>query len=75
VALLTAYPELLHLQISARSHDGPSDRIAFVEVFGVDSERTRRRQFMPTQAISFDASATPSTWRCGSTSTIWHRSS
>lgn len=44
VALRTAGPDLVHLQIPTQLHYGPSDRIAFVEVFGVDSDRTRHRQ-------------------------------
>lgn len=43
VALRAANPDLPHLRISAQSHYGPPDRIAFVEVFGLVSDRTRRQ--------------------------------
>ena len=44
VALRAASPDLPHLRISAQSHYGPPDRIAFVDVLGVEDDRTRRRQ-------------------------------
>lgn len=43
-ALRAANPDLPHLRILAQSHYGPPDRIAYVEVLGVDSDRTRRHQ-------------------------------
>ncbi|MGR3454583.1 hypothetical protein [Pseudooceanicola sp.] len=44
VALRAGNPDLPHLRIAAQSHYGPPNRIAFVEIFGVDNDRTRRRQ-------------------------------
>ena len=43
-ALQAANPDLLGLQISGQSHHGAFDRFAFVDVFGVDHDRTRRRK-------------------------------
>lgn len=43
-ALRAGNPNLPHLRICAQSHYGPPDRIAFVDVYGVDDDRTRRRQ-------------------------------
>ena len=43
-ALRCKHPDLLHLRIAAQSHYGPPDRIAFIEVRGIDGDRTRRRQ-------------------------------
>jgi hypothetical protein len=37
------HPDLLHLRLSAPSHYGPSEAVAFVEVHGVDEDRDRRR--------------------------------
>ncbi|MFZ3581411.1 hypothetical protein ACOI1H_04460 [Loktanella sp. DJP18] len=44
VALQTANPDLPALQISAQAHYGSSDCVAFVDVYGVDHDRIRRRQ-------------------------------
>ncbi|MCB1313883.1 MAG: hypothetical protein KDK29_19255 [Sedimentitalea sp.] len=43
-ALQAANPALSHFRISAQSHYGPPDRLAFVDVFGLEGDRTRRRQ-------------------------------
>lgn len=43
-ALQTAHPDLPHLRISGQSHYGSPDGIAFVDIYGVDSDRIRRRQ-------------------------------
>ncbi len=43
-ALRTANPDLPNLRISAQSHYGAPDRIAFVDIRGVDDDRIRRRQ-------------------------------
>ena len=43
-ALQATNPDISHLQISAQVHYGSSDRFAFIDVFGIDDDRTRRRQ-------------------------------
>ena len=43
-ALQAANPTLSQLRISGQSHYGPPDRLAFVDVFGVDGDRTWRRE-------------------------------
>ncbi|KKM26186.1 hypothetical protein LCGC14_1587280 [marine sediment metagenome] len=42
--LRTGSPDLPRLRICAQSHYGPPDRIAFVDVYGVEDDRNRRRQ-------------------------------
>ncbi len=42
-ALQASHPDLPHLQISGQSHYGSPDRIAFVVVYGVEDDHTRRR--------------------------------
>lgn len=44
IAIQTANLDLPDLQISAQSRYGPPNRIAFVNVYGVDDDQTRRRQ-------------------------------
>lgn len=44
VALQAANPDLPNLGISAQVHYGPPDRLAFINVFGIDGDRARRRQ-------------------------------
>jgi len=43
-ALQAAHPDLPRLGISAQSHYGPPDRVAFVVVLGVDEDTVRRRE-------------------------------
>ena len=43
-ALRAGNPDLPDLRITAQSHYGVTDRIAFVDVFGVENQVTRRRQ-------------------------------
>jgi hypothetical protein len=42
-ALRRQQPDLVHLRLVAQSHYGPPDALAFVEVYGLDADRTRRR--------------------------------
>lgn len=42
-ALRAANPDLPRLALSAQSHYGPPDAMAFVLVYGVDEDRDRRR--------------------------------
>jgi hypothetical protein len=44
IALQTANPDIPYLQILGQSNYGPPDRIAFIQVYGLDYDRTRRRQ-------------------------------
>lgn len=44
VALRATNPDLPNLRITAQSHYGPPNRIAFVVIFGIDGDRDRRRQ-------------------------------
>lgn len=44
VALRCEHPDLPNLRITAQSHFGPPDRMAFIAVFGIDADRARRRQ-------------------------------
>lgn len=44
VALQTANPGCPELRISAQSHHGSRDRIAFVDIFGVDDDTLLRRK-------------------------------
>lgn len=43
-ALRCKHPDLSELRITAQSHYGPHDRIAFVVIYGIDGDATRRRQ-------------------------------
>lgn len=43
-ALRRAHPDLHELRLSAQSHYGKPDAVAFVEIFGVDADRDRRRK-------------------------------
>ena len=43
-ALRADNPDLPHLEISAQSHYGPPDHVAFIDVYGVDDDTMRRRQ-------------------------------
>jgi hypothetical protein len=43
-ALRAAHPYLPGLRISGQSHYRQSNRIAFVDVFGIDGDHIRRRQ-------------------------------
>jgi hypothetical protein len=43
-ALQAANPTFPDLSICGQSHYGPSNRFAFIDVFGVDQDRFRRRQ-------------------------------
>ncbi len=43
-ALRAANPDLPHLRISAQSHYSTLNRLAFVDIYGVDDDRIRRRQ-------------------------------
>lgn len=43
VALRATNPDLPGLRIAAQCHYGPINTIAFIEVFGVDHDRDRRR--------------------------------
>ncbi|WP_139226817.1 hypothetical protein [Poseidonocella pacifica] len=44
IALRAANPDLPLLHISAQCHFGSAKRIAFVDIFGVEKDDTRRRQ-------------------------------
>ena len=44
VALQVTNQDLPDLRISAQSHYGSYDRLAFIDVIGVDDDRQRRRQ-------------------------------
>ena len=44
VALRAANPDLPHLRISAQSHYGHPDHLAFIDVYGVEDDCSRRRQ-------------------------------
>jgi len=44
IALQAAHTDLPHLRISGQSHYGPPDRIAYIDVYGVEDDSARRRQ-------------------------------
>jgi hypothetical protein len=44
VALRRQHPDLPQLRLSAQSHYGPADHVAFVEVHGVADDPARRRK-------------------------------
>lgn len=44
IALQVSNPDLPYLRIWGQSHYGACDRLAFIDVFGVDDDRARRRQ-------------------------------
>lgn len=43
-ALRRDHPDLPKLRLVAQAHYGPTDRIAFMEVIGVNADRDRRRK-------------------------------
>src|SRR6056297_4105399 len=43
-ALQVSNPDLPYLRIWGQSHYGACDRLAFIDVFGIDDDRARRRQ-------------------------------